>query len=77
MDYYQKFSNDIEINYFHPLLSCFENICSCSMGFCFPYCLFGRIYEKAQFGKCWIGCCKYIMIQIFINTIFSTIIYSV
>ena len=26
MDYYQKFSNNNEINYFHPLLSCFENI---------------------------------------------------
>ena len=47
------------------------------MGLCFPYCLFGRIYEKAQFGKCWIGCCKYLFIQIFINAIFSSIIYSV
>ena len=62
MEHYYKLSND-KINYFHPLLSCFENICSCSMGLCFPYCLFGRIYEKAQFGKCWVGCCKYLMIQ--------------
>ena len=75
MNQYYKLSND-KINYFHPLLSCFENICSCSMGLCFPYCLFGRIYEKAQFGKCWVGCCKYLMIQLFINAIFTSFIYS-
>ena len=36
MDYYQKFSNNNDINNFHPLLSCFENICSLLNGFMFP-----------------------------------------
>jgi Cys-rich protein (TIGR01571 family) len=75
MDNYYKFSN-YNHNYFNPLLGCFENLCSCSMGLFFPSCLFGRIYEKADFGKCWIGCCKLLLIQITINFIFSIIIYS-
>ena len=64
------------INRFSPLLGCFEDMCSCSMGFLFPYCLFGRIYERAQFGKCWIGCCKYLSLQLIINMFFSMIIYN-
>ena len=46
------------------------------MGLCFPYCLFGRIYQKAQFGKCWVGCCKLFSLQILINSFFSAIVYS-
>ena len=75
MDNYYKFSNDNH-NYFNPLLGCFENLCSCSMGLFCPACLFGRIYEKADFGKCWVGCCKLLLLQISINFIFSSIIYS-
>ena len=48
----------------------------CSMGLCFPFCLFGRIYEKAQFGKCWAGCCKLFTLQILINSFLYTISYS-
>ena len=74
MEQYYKFTgNDYK---FIPLFSCFENLCSCSMGLCFPYCLFGKIYEKAQFGKCWVGCIKLLSLQILINCFFSTIIYS-
>ena len=62
MEPYYKFTgNDYK---FIPLFSCFENICSCSMGLCFPYCLFGKIYEKAKFGKCWVGCIKLLSLQI-------------
>ena len=64
------------INRFSPLLGCFEDMCSCSMGLLFPYCLFGRIYERAQFGKCWIGCCKFFSLQLIINLFFSIIIYN-
>lgn len=78
MNQYYKLSNDdVRNNFFHPLFSCFEDICSCSMGLCFPYCLFGRIYEKAGFGSCFTGCCKYLSIQIIISLIFSSIIYSI
>ena len=75
MDSYYKFSNNSH-NYFNPLLGCFENLCSCSMGLFFPFCLFGRIYEKADFGKCWVGCCKLFLLQTSINFVFSSIIYS-
>ena len=80
MDNYYKISNNGEfnrINYFNNLFGCFEDMCSCSMGFCFPYCLFGRIYEKAEFGPCWVGCLKYSSIQFIISLIFSSIIYSI
>jgi Cys-rich protein (TIGR01571 family) len=69
-------NNIHNINRFSPLLGCFEDMCSCSMGLLFPYCLFGRIYERAQFGKCWIGCCKYLSLQLIINMFFSIIIYN-
>ena len=63
----------INTNFFKPLFGCFEDLCSCSMGLFFPYCLFGRIYEISGFGKCYIGCCKYFSIQFFISLLFSII----
>ena len=46
------------------------------MGLCFPYCLFGRIYERADFGSCFVGCCKLFSLQFIINFSFSLSIYS-
>jgi len=81
MEQYYKLSNNNnnnhnQVNTFNPLFSCIDNLCSCSMGLCFPYCLFGRIYERAEFGSCWVGCCKLFSIQFLINLFFSLIIYS-
>lgn len=45
-------------NEYDSLFSCFEDTYSCLIGFFFPYCLFGSIYEKAQFGNCLTGCSK-------------------
>ena len=44
MDQYYKLSNNNnnQVNTFNPLFSCIDNLCTCSMGLCFPYCLFGR-----------------------------------
>ena len=44
MDYYQKLSGFTN-NYFNKFFSCFNDLCSLSMGLLFPECLFGRIYE--------------------------------
>ena len=79
MDQYYKLSNNNnnnQVNTFNPLFSCIDNLCSCSMGLCFPYCLFGRIYERAEFGSCWVGCCKLFFLQFIINLSFSLSIYS-
>jgi Cys-rich protein (TIGR01571 family) len=61
-------------NTFNPLYSCLDNLCACSMGLFFPYCLFGRIYERAEFGSCWVGCFKLFSIQFLINVFFAIII---
>ena len=74
MHQYQKFS-DSNINNFNHLLSCFDNLCSLSMGLFFPQCLFGRIYELAGFGECFVGCCKIFSIQFITNLLFSSIIF--
>ena len=78
MDQYYKLSNNNnnQVNTFNPLFSCLDNLCTCSMGLCFPYCLFGRIYERAEFGSCFVGCCKLFSLQFIINLFFSLIIYS-
>ena len=73
MDQYYRFTNDR--NYFLPLCGCFQDLCSCSMGFFFPFCLFGRIYEKAGFGSCWMGCCKFFSLQFLISSFFSLIMF--
>ena len=39
------------VNEFLNLYNCCDNLCVCSMGLCFPYCLFGRIYQSANFGS--------------------------
>ena len=80
MNQYYKISNGGEINkinYFNPLFGCFEDMCSCSMGLFFPFCLFGRIYEKAEFGSCLMGCTKYFSLQMIISFFFTSMIYSV
>ena len=78
MDQYYKLSNNNnnQVNTFNPLFTCLDNLCTCSMGLCFPYCLFGRIYERAEFGSCFVGCCKLFSLQFIINFFFSLIIYS-
>ena len=78
MDQYYKLSNNNnnQVNTFNPLFSCIDNLCTCSMGLCFPYCLFGRIYERAEFGSCFVGCCKLFSLQFIINLSFSLSIYS-
>ena len=76
MNQYHKLSNNNnQVNTFNPLFTCLDNLCTCSMGLCFPYCLFGRIYERAEFGSCFVGCCKLLSLQIIINLFFSLIIY--
>ena len=53
MNQYYRITNQgniNKINYYNPLCGCFQDMCSCTMGFFFPFCLFGRIYEKAGFG---------------------------
>ena len=79
MEQYNKYSYEggMKPNFFQPLFGCLSDLCSCSMGLCFPYCLFGRIYQKAEFGPCWLGCCKYFSIQFIISLLFSSIIYSI
>ena len=79
MNQYYKISNngEMNVNYFNNLFGCFEDLCSCSMGLCFPYCLFGRIYEKAGFGSCIAGCSKYIALQMGISSIFTFMIYLI
>ena len=78
MDQYYRITNQgnlNKINYYNPLCGCFQDMCSCSMGFFFPFCLFGRIYEKAGFGSCWVGCCKFFSLQFLISTFFSLIMF--
>ena len=45
-------------NKYDGLFSCFDDSYSCVIGCMFPYCLFGTIYEKAQFGNWLTGCSK-------------------
>lgn len=45
-------------NKYVGLFTCFDDPYSCIIGFVFPYCLFGDIYKKAQFGDCLTGCSK-------------------
>ena len=63
------------VNEFLNLYNCCDNLCICSMGLCFPYCLFGRIYQSANFGSCFNGCCKifslHFILNLFYNFIFS------
>ena len=66
MDYYQKLSGFTN-NYFNKFFSCFNDLCSLSMGLLFPECLFGRIYEISGFGECFVGCCKIYSIQFIKN----------
>ena len=77
MEQYNKYSYEggMKPNFFQPLFGCLSDLCSCSMGLCFPYCLFGRIYEKAGFGSCIVGCSKYFALQMGISSIFTFIIY--
>ena len=74
---YNKFLNMDKINYFDSLCGCLDNLCSCSMGLLFPYCLFGKIYERANFGSCFTGCCKLFTLQFLINTLFGSIIFLI
>lgn len=71
MNNYVKLSSNI--NRFDHIFSCFNNICSLSMGFLFPQCLFGRTYELSTGGECFIGCCKIYLLQ-FINSIFFSML---
>lgn len=78
MNQYYRITNQgniNKINYYNPLCGCFQDMCSCTMGFFFPFCLFGRIYEKAGFGSWWVGCCKFFSLQFFISTFFSLIMF--
>ena len=79
MEQYNKYSYEggMKPNFFQPLFGCLSDLCSCSMGLCFPYCLFGRIYEKAGFGSCIAGCSKYIALQMGISSIFTFMIYLI
>ena len=79
MEQYNKYSYEegMKPNFFQPLFGCLSDLCSCSMGLCFPYCLFGRIYEKAGFGSCIVGCSKYFALQMGISSIFTFIIYLI
>ena len=65
--------NDFNINRFDNLFGCFNNLCSLSMGYLFPQCLFGRIYELSGHGECFLGCCKIWSIQMCVNLLFSGI----
>ena len=71
MNMYQKFG---DINQFDSICGCFSNCCTLSMGCLFPQCLFGRIYELAGFGECFVGCCKIFSLQFIINMVFTGII---
>ena len=75
MDKYQKFSDLGNVNRFDNICSCFNNLCSLSMGCLFPQCLFGRIYELSGFGECFIGCFKICSIQFIINLLFSWVYF--
>ena len=55
------------VNEFLNLYNCCDNLCVCSMGLCFPYCLFGRIYQSANFGSCFSGCCKIFSLHFILN----------
>ena len=57
-------------NEYDGLFTCFDDIYSCVIGFCFPYCLFGSIYEKAQFGTCLTGCGKMFSIYFILGVLF-------
>ena len=70
---YLKFSHT---NNFNNIYGCLENLNTCILGCCFPYCLFGYIYEKLEKGSCIIGCCKFYISQFIINSIFTIIIFS-
>ena len=74
MEEYEKL-NGFNINRFDTLFGCFNNLCSLSMGCLFPQCLFGRIYELAGFGECFLGCCKIYSIQFCVNLLFSGIYF--
>lgn len=67
--------NETNINRFNNLFGCFSNLCSLSMGWFFPTCLFGRTYELSGNGECFVGCCKIYSIQFIINLIFSCIYF--
>jgi len=71
---YLKFSHT---NNFNNIYGCLENLNTCILGCCFPYCLFGYIYEKLEKGSCIIGCCKFYISQFIINSIFTIIIFSI
>ena len=66
-----------DINIFDNFNSCFQNLCVFSMGCFFPHCLFGRIYERAGFGTCMTGCCKYYSVHLLIGLITGLINYYI
>ena len=59
------------VNYFDNIFSCFNNLCVCSMGFLFPKCLFGRIYEISGFGECCVGFCNIFLLHFMSNLFIS------
>jgi len=46
---------------------------TCIYGLCCPCCLFGRTYERSQFGSFFNGCCKYFSIQMMFTIVISSI----
>lgn len=76
-EYYRFSDNPNIISTYTPLFGCFNDIFSCFVGMFCPSCLFGIIYKKANFGKCWIGCLKLSFLQFIINFFFSSILFSI
>jgi len=74
---YNNLNTENNINTFNSLYSCFNNFYICTIGLFFPYCLFGKIYEIAQFGDCLTGCCKLFSLQFFISLFFSVIYFII
>ena len=58
-------------NKFRNFFGCFMNIPTLLIGWFFPCCLFGQIFQKAEFGDFYTGCCKYFCLQCSISTLFN------
>ena len=61
-------------NHYDSLFNCFDDIYSLTIGCFFPSILFGKTYEKSNFGNCLTGCLKMSSLY-FIFSISSMILY--
>ena len=57
-----------EINVFTDLYHC-NNLYICIIGLFFPYCLFGKTYERGDYGNFYGGCCRLFSIHCILSSI--------